>query len=162
MARKNWKQLRAVSLQDAINLSIEYARAHNVSIEQIADIMQLSNKFTLYKWIESGRIPLSALRSFESACKCPYVYVTRYLASSINHLLIPIPNGRGVSDKDTNTLQAVLTDAVSALISFAAHKSDAQSTLAAINNGLEALAFQHGQVSKHAQPEFEFDDGDLA
>ena len=80
---------------------MEFAREkHNRSVDRIADLMGLANKWVLYKWLESGRMPAILIRPFEAACGIDLV--TRYIGHSANKMLIEIPTGRKVTSTDLN------------------------------------------------------------
>jgi hypothetical protein len=154
MARVSWKNRQPTSLRHGMELCMEYARVkHNRSIDHIADLMGLPNRWVLYKWLENGRLPSILIRPFEAACGCEYV--TRYIGHSAHKLLIDIPSGRKATGKSINDLQASFTEAVSLLLKFYEGDSPADETLAALFNTMEELAWHHGSVERHQQPEFE-------
>lgn len=155
MADKIWK-VQARSLVHAFDLCIQHARKrHNRSVEQIADLMGLSQPWRLYKWVAEGNMPAILIRGFEHACGANFV--TRYLAHAGHQLLIDIPRGRHIDAADLNTLQAITNNAVGALIAFAASKAEADETLAVITAAMEGLAWHRANVEKHQQPELELD-----
>lgn len=155
MIRRNWKRIHPTSLRQALELCKDHARERlNLSVESIAERMGLTDHWTLYKWFQSGRIPANMIRPFEIACGIDFV--TRWLAASTGHLMIAIPTGRDSTAEDMHILQEVLNTAAGKLIQFYANKADAASTLAAIQQGMEGLAWHKGNVEKHLQPEFEF------
>jgi len=58
MTKRNWKRVQPSSLRNALELCKDYAKErHNLSVERIADRMGLSDHWTVYKWIQTGRIP---------------------------------------------------------------------------------------------------------
>ncbi|MDO5940617.1 hypothetical protein [Burkholderia cepacia] len=74
MSRRNWKRVRPMSLRHALELCKDYAKErHNLSVERIAERMGLADHWTLYKWFQSGRMPLNLVRPFESACGIDFV-----------------------------------------------------------------------------------------
>lgn len=155
MADKVWK-VQARSLVQAFDLCVQFARKrHNRSVEQIADLMGLSQAWRLYKWTDEANMPARHIRGFEHACGANFV--TRYLAHAGHQLLIDIPRGRHIDAADLNTLQGITNDAVGALIAFAAGKAEAEETLVAITTAMESLAWHRGNVEKHQQPELELD-----
>lgn len=155
MATRNWKRFQPKSLPEAMAACLDYAREkHNLSVDQIADLMSMPNKWNLYKWVESGNMPLVRLRAFENACRCKFV--SRWYAHSSGDLLISIPSGKPATAQDINQLQALLNEATGELIKFAAGNAQADVTLAAIQAAMEGLAWHHGNVAKHDQPEFDF------
>ena len=143
------------SLCDAMELCIEFAREkNNASVDRVADGMGLTNKWTLYKWMESGGLPVRMIRPFEMACGIDLV--SRWLATSAGRLVVDMPTGRRAASADINDLQELLNTAVGQLIKFYAGKSPAADTLGAIQSAMEGLAHHHGQVRKHEQPELDF------
>lgn len=156
MAGRNWKRQAATSLPHALELSIEYARAkNNRSVDQIAELIGLANKFTLYKWIESGKIPAISIRPFEHACGCDFV--TRYLAHSAHKLLIDIPLGQCAGAEELQRLTGTCHAAVGALIDFHKGARTPEETIANITVAMEDLAWHRLNVEKHAQPELDLD-----
>ena len=54
-----------------------------------------------------------------------------------------------------NALQAMTTDAVGALIAFAAGQAQAEDVIAATTRAMEGLAWHRANAEKHHQPELE-------
>ena len=157
MAKRNWKRLQPTGFSHAMELSLEHGKAvHNRSVDRIADLMGLANKWVIYKWIESGRIPGILIRPFEHACGIDYL--TRYLAHSDHKLVIDIPTGRKADHKHIHELQTALHDAVGLLMTFYRDQSDAEETIAAITGVMEDLAWHRGNVEKFSQPELDLED----
>jgi len=152
MARINWKRERGTSMRHAMELCIRYAKdMHNLSVEQISDLMGEASHFTLYKWMESGRMPAIKIRPFEHACRCDYV--THYLAYSANKLVINIPTGRKAEHKELNDLSIFTHTAIAELISFWEGKEDQEQVISSLSTLIEDLAHQRGNVAKSQQPE---------
>lgn len=138
-----------------MELCVEYAREkQNASVDRIADGMGLTNKWTLYKWMENGGLPVRMIRPFEMACGIDFV--SRYLATSAGRLVVDMPTGRTAGPGDLNELQDLLNTAVGSLIRFYGRKAPAEETLGAIQTAMEGLAHHRGAVLKHEQPEFDF------
>lgn len=149
------------SLPEAMELCLDHARERrNLSVERIADRMGVASHWTLYKWLENGRIPAVLLRAFESATGAEHV--SRFLAHSGGNLLIRIPTGRKTDTRDIDALQALLNQVVGQLLNYRDGKSTADDTLATLLEGMEALGFRYGEIQKDAQPELDFQDGDHA
>ncbi|MBK6742494.1 MAG: hypothetical protein IPG66_05750 [Hydrogenophilales bacterium] len=106
-----------------------------------------------YGWEREGSLPGRKILSFEHACGCDFV--TRYLAHASGKLLIDIPIGRMPEGEDIKRLQAVLNDAVGALLGFAHGQMDTDQVGAEINAALEGLAWHRENVIKERQPELE-------
>lgn len=155
MSRRNWKRIQPTSLRHALELCKDHARERlNLSVELIAERMGMTDHWTVYKWIQSGRIPANMIRPYEMACGIDFV--TRWIAASSGRLLIDVPVGRNASAADIQALQELLHAAVGQLIKFYGGTADAPEALAAIQQGMEGLAWHKRNVEKHLQPEFEF------
>lgn len=158
MKRHNWKRVRARSLQEAMELCVDFAReTRNLSVEQIADLMGEASKWTLYKWIEGASIPARKIRPFEHACGC--TFVTAFLGASAHKLVIDIPKGKRPGDIDIAELQGRLSEAVSSLIRFHQGSADAEETEAALTGVMADLAFHRENIRHVAQPELAFGEG---
>ncbi len=154
MTRRNWKRLQPTTLRQALEWCKDHARERrNYSVERIAAHMGVEDHWTIYKWINSGRIPLVMVRPFEDACGIDFA--TRWLAASAGKLLLDVPTGRLGDAEDINELQALLTETVRRLISFYTLRDDPEQTLAAIRAAMEGLAAHHGNVEHYAQPDLD-------
>lgn len=154
MSRRNWKRVQPTSARHALELCKEHAReVRNLSVERIAERMGLSDHFTLYKWFQNGRMPLVLLPVFEQVCGIDMV--TRWYASAGDKMLIEIPKGRKGTAEDMQQLQEVLNLATGALIRFYNGNAEADETIAAIQTGLEGLAWHRGNVSQHHAPQLD-------
>jgi hypothetical protein len=154
MAR-NWKRIQPHSLRDALRLCKDHAlEKKGYSVGRIADLMGITEDL-LYKWMANGKIPASYIPSFEHICGINFV--TRWLSASSGHLMISIPTGRDIKAEDVHTLQETLNTAIGKLLKFHKGKEvEAAEVLAAIQTGMEGLAWHKGNVEKHLQPEFDF------
>ncbi|UVK85206.1 MULTISPECIES: hypothetical protein [Pseudomonas] len=154
MSPRQWKRIQPSNLRDALKLCQQHAKERfNHSIERIAALMGLEDHWTLYKWIANGRMPAVLIPAYEQACGISLV--TRWLASSGGKLLIDVPAGRTASAHDIQTLQTTLHDATGQLMAFYADDVEAAAALAAIQAGLEELAWHRGNVQQHAHPQLE-------
>lgn len=150
----NWKQKQAKvnNLLSAIELCTEYAREkHNRSIERIAELMGISSHWTLYKYMESGKLPANLIAPFEFACGCSFV--SEFLATRAGKIVIPIPQGKKATSEDINTLQHNFTKAVSALLEFYSGSENATETVAHVNIVIADLAIHKANVSMNEAPE---------
>jgi type 1 glutamine amidotransferase len=155
MAR-NWKRIQPHSLRDALRLCKDHAlEKKNYSVGRIADLMGITEDL-LYKWMANGKLPASYIPAYEHICGINFV--TRRLAASTGHLMISMPTGRAIKAEDVHALQETLNTAVGKLIQFHGGKADAADVLAAILQGMEGLAWHKGNVEKHLQPEFLFNE----
>ena len=159
MNRRDWKRLRPTNFSHAMELCLEHGRAtKNRSVDRVAELMGLPNKWVIYKWMESGRMPGNLIPSFENVCDVGYV--TQWLAQAANKLLIAIPTGRNATAKDIHELQAVAHDAVGLLIRFYQQQASADETLSALNGLMQDLAWHRINVEKFTQPELALMEGD--
>ncbi|MFJ4141443.1 hypothetical protein [Pseudomonas sp. NPDC089734] len=157
MTRRRWKGIQPTSLRHALELCKDFAKdIHNQSVERIAVEMGLSDHWTLYKWLQTGRMPANLIRPYERACGCDYV--TRWIAASAGRLTIEMPSGRKCSAEDMQALQELLTTASGKLLAFYSKNSEADETLAAIQAAMEALAWHNGNVVQTQNPQLEFGD----
>jgi len=156
MKRLIWKNRQPTSLRHGMELCLEYARfKHNRSVGRVADLMGLANPWSLYKWMENGRLPSVLIRPFETACGIDYV--TRFIAHSAHKLLVDIPTGRKATSKDVNALQASFTNAVGLLLKFYEERQEVDETLSSLYQVMEQLALHQGQVEKFKQPELDLE-----
>ena len=160
MTRRNWKSWVPRSPAEAMEGCAQRAlEKHNRGIERLAcDHLGQHNASTLYKWMGNGRLPLTLILPMERACGIPLI--TRYLAAAHGKMLIDIPTGGKTKPTDVQQLQTVLNEAVGALLAFSDGKQTATETLNALQAGLESLAWHHGNVQQHDQPQLELGDTD--
>ncbi len=153
--RRKWKSWVPRSPAEAMEGGVQRAvEQHNRGIERIAcDHLGQHNASSLYKWMSNGRLPLTLILPFERACGVPVI--TRYLAAAHGKLLVDIPTGRNTQAHDVQQLQTVLNEAVGAVLAFSDGKQTANQTLDALRAGLESLAWHHGNVQHHDQPQLE-------
>lgn len=154
MKRRNWKHIQPSSLRQALEWSLEYARdRQNLSVERVAERMAIESHWTLYKWVQNGRIPALYILPFENVCGINLV--SRWLVSASGKLLIDIPTGRALSTQDTHELQQVLLTATTAILNYYAGTADGDTALGSIQNAMESLAWHRGNVRQHTTPQFE-------
>lgn len=152
-----WNKRQPSSLRDAMEMCKDFAReVHNMSIERIADRMGVMDKWSLYKWFQNGRMPVSLIQPFEFACGINYV--TRWLASSDNKLLVDVPKGKLHGKDDMVQLNTSFAAALDLLNTFyeGGGTADPQATLAALKNHLTQASYHHANVQACIQPELEF------
>lgn len=151
MTHRNWKRTRARSLRHAIELCLEYAREHQLSVDRVADLMGLASKWTLYKWLQSGRMPAVLIRPFEHACGA--TFLTDYLAASAHKLLVDAPQGRRANDMELAELHASFSEALQKLLKFYDGAAEAPETLDALTHLMKGVAWHRENVSKSTEPE---------
>ncbi|NOY61760.1 MAG: hypothetical protein GXP10_01180 [Gammaproteobacteria bacterium] len=158
MAKRIWKRVQPHSLSHAIELCIDHARERkNRSVDNIADLMGLNNKWVIYKWTESGKIPGVQIRAFEHACGIDLI--TRWLGHSAGYLMIKAPVGKAGDADEINALQCTINSAVGELIKFYNGSAESRITIAALTCAMEGMAWHRVNVEKHHQPELDFDGG---
>jgi len=160
MRRRNWKRVAPNSLKEAMRLGVEYARERrHHSVDHVADLMGLSSRDTLYKWLSTGRMPATYIRPFEHLCGIDLV--TQYMATSAYKLLIDIPAGRAAKDTDLISLQSGFADAMGLLAKFYQGDAGADETISALTAVLSDIASHRANVSQTQYPELNmFDGGD--
>lgn len=152
---RNWKRLQPTNLREALELCKEHAREKlNRGLERVADEMGITDRWIIYKWFQSGRIPANLIRPFETACGIDYV--SRWIAASSGRLLVDIPTGRNLSSSDVVALHNGFGAALQLLTDFYAQKAQAPQTLAALTAHLEDVAWHRANIAQHAQPELDF------
>lgn len=145
----------ASSLRAAFETDKAFALArHRRGVERIAELMTVP-PHVLYKWLETGRMPVSCLAGWEHATGSDQV--VRYLAAAAHKALIDMPTGRRAQDREIQALQEVLNAAVGRLLGFIAGRATTEETIAALSHGLEALAWHRENVRKCDQPELELE-----
>lgn len=151
MNRQRWKPRQPAHMQEAIRLCLDYAvHKHNRSVARIAELMGIS-EWVIYKWMSKGSIPSERIRPFEFACDA--TYITQYIATSAQKLIIDIPAGKPCGESDLLDLQNTLNSAVSLLTQFYRGDSDVGDVLQGINSALVNIASHRENVKKHDNPE---------
>lgn len=157
MTGRRWSKVQPKSLRNAMELCLDHARIkHNRSVDSVADMMGEVNKWTFYKWLETGGLPARMIKPFELACGIDFV--SRWLVASSGKLVLEIPSGRKGGPEDIQALQASAHDAIGALLRFYGGQADADATLAAVQTALEQMAWHKINVEKFQQPEIPFDE----
>lgn len=147
------KRATPTSLIEALRVCKDHARdRRQLSVERIAELMGVTAD-VLYKWLATGRMPANLLPAYEHVCGCDYA--SRYLAIAAGKIVLDMPTGRAVQPVDVAALQGVLNAAVGAILAFAAGDIAAAAALAKIEDGLAGLAWHHGNIERHQQPELE-------
>jgi len=158
MTRKRWKPVQPASMQHAIRLCLDYAlHKHNRSVARVAELIGTS-EWTIYKWMTDGSIPSKRIRPFEFACDA--TFITNYIATSAQKLVIDIPAGRAGSQDELLDLQNQLNDAVSLLTRFYRGEAEAADVLHGVTCAMQQLAGHRESVRKHDAPELALFGGD--
>ncbi|MAO60910.1 MAG: hypothetical protein CL543_09135 [Alcanivorax sp.] len=152
MSRRRWKTRVPTGLRQAMEWCKEYARdVHNLSVERIAEGMGMADHWTLYKWLQNGRMPAVMVPAYERTCGINFV--SRWLAASGGRLVVEIPTGKKASARDVMSLQSEVGNAIAALIDFYEGKTESDATLAKLQGAMEGLAHHHRNVEQHRTPE---------
>jgi len=152
---RNWKRVQPHSLRHALELCKEHAReVRNKSVERIAEDMGVTDHWSVYKWIQTGRIPANLIPPYEGACGIDMV--SRWLAASRGKLLVDIPTGRNLTEADVVELHNGFGAALQLLTAFYAGKADAVETVEALTTHLQQVAWHTANVRQHAAPELDF------
>jgi len=158
MTSRNWKH-PPQSITEAMEACLAHALTkHRRSTDHVAADMGLANKWMLYKYLESGRLPAVLIRPFEVACRADHI--TRYLAHAAHRLVIDIPTGKLPATSDLAAVQAATHEATGALINFAAGRANAAEVIAAVTAAMEQLAWHRENAARAAQPELELEAGE--
>lgn len=153
--RRNWKRLQPNSLRHALELCKEHARErHNRSVERIADAMGITDHWTVYKWLQTGRIPANLIRPYESACGIDYV--TRWIAASAGKLVVDMPTGRHLQETDVVALHNGFGAALQLLTDFYAGKAEPEAAIAALTAHLQDVAWHRANVAQYTAPQLDF------
>lgn len=107
---------------------------------------------------ERGSIPSVRIRPFEFACDA--TFITHYIATSAQKLVIDIPAGRAGSQDELLDLQNQLNDAVSLLTRFYRGEAEAADVLQGVTLAMQQLAGHRENVRKHDAPELALFGGD--
>jgi hypothetical protein len=152
MARRNWKRVAPTSLRHAMELCLEYGREkRNLSVDRVADLMGLANKWVIYKWLESGKLPANLIRPFEHATGA--TFMTQYIATSAHKLLVDIPTGKPAKDDDVLALQTSFNESVNLLARFYRGEVSAEETKAVLDKTMGEIAGHRENVNKSLAPE---------
>ena len=141
-----------------MELCKEHARVRlNRSVERIAEAMGVSDHWSLYKWIQSGRMPAHLVRPFEEACGADYV--TRWFAASAGKLLVDMPTGRTFQANDVVMLHNGFGLALQLLTDFYAKRAIASEVAAVLTAHIEDVAWHRANLLQHEQPTLDFGPG---
>lgn len=154
MTRRTSKPV-PTSLRQAFELDKDHAfRRRRLNIERLAELLAVTPA-TLYKWIETDSMPARALLAWQHLTGASNV--VRYLASREGLVVIRIPRGRSLTEEDVLSLQAELTGSVGALIDYRQGRTDRDTALGLIGQGLEGLAWHQENLRADLQPELDLE-----
>ncbi|MBB4867202.1 hypothetical protein HNP46_006113 [Pseudomonas nitritireducens] len=135
----------------AMKRCFQEAKANRqMSAERVADVLGV-NVWRLYKWLETGRLPISYIPAFERACGAHYV--TEALAKANHAVVADFPAGRRPSAAEFHAVQVKLLAATGALVDLEMGKASAEEADEAIWAALQALSSQMLNVKSMADPQ---------
>lgn len=154
-----WRTVKPRSLRHAIELNAQYAlEKHRLTIESIAERMGIPSHWTLYKYMENGRMPAILIRAYEHACGC--TYVTQYIAISANKLIFDIPTGKRPDASEILELNEAFNDSIKLLSRFYKGEAEAEDTISALTSVMCDLARHRENVIKGDAPELDLFGGE--
>lgn len=150
-AKRISQAMKATSLDDAFELSKEFADQHRLPPKRVAELMGVEYK-TLMRWMLDGTMPINKLLQFEHITKSQFI--SEYLCVfQGNKIAIDIPRGKKSSHVDLAEIQSQWANMFMHLSKFYEGKVTAEETIAEINESLTNLAFQRENVKKTETPE---------
>lgn len=134
-------------IRSAINECLDYAkRVLYRDVASLAELMSLDNKWVLFKWVETGRIPAVLIPAFEAACGCNAL--SRCLAKEGGSMTIPAPTGRFARVASSTETHLLVTTAIATAIAAEINASKAGEAVRAINGAIESLAWLRHQLAE--------------
>lgn len=153
--KKITKNTKATSLDNAIALTKQYAKANRMPSKIMADLMGVELK-TYYRWLLDGTMPLNRVPQFEKLSGAHYI--SEYLCVMHgNRVVINIPRGRK-SKLDFLQAQAQVAESLALLAQFCETGEAVDETYAALTQTLSVLAYHRENVKKVEAPELAFGD----
>lgn len=113
---------------------------HGRDIGDIARIMGIEPNWAVYKWAETGRLPLPEIRRFEEACETNLI--TRYLAESAGCFLIEPPKQPLSQERSLLVFQKHFISALAALTDLSEAKADIKPAVKALTALIEQAMLQ--------------------
>ena len=149
---------KASSLDDAIELTEEYAEQHRMPSKRIAELMGVEYK-TYRRWMLEGTLPLNRLAQLEHLTGAQFIseYVCVFQG---NKVVIDIPRGKKRNVLNLAELQSQTDQTMACLAKFYDGKANADETIAEITASISGLAFQRENVRKADTPELWLGDSD--
>ncbi len=157
LRKRRWKSVRATSLSEAVELSVNYAAEHRRPIKVLGDLMGVEVK-TLYRWLSDTSMPLNRVRQFEAFCGVPFI--SEYLCMAAgDKVVVSIPTGKTAQVTDLAEVHGNFSEALTLLSRFYQNGEAVEETVIALTNTLSQLAYQRSNVLKSGQPELELFEG---
>jgi hypothetical protein len=153
MRKRSWKSVRPGTLDEALQLTVEFAAENRRPIKVLADLMGTETK-TLYRWLADSSMPLNKVRQFETFCGITLVSEYLCLAHG-NKVVVAIPAGKKAGVTELAELQGTFADAMALLVRFHQNGADVDGTIQALTATLTQVAYQRSNVMKVGSPELE-------
>jgi hypothetical protein len=142
--KNNAVQIDNPDLAEAINACLKHANEHyGLSVKDIAPGMN-TKMFTLFKWIESGKMPLNVVAQFENLCHARYI--TRHLAEVSGFILVTCPRGMETPENALVTLNKTTVEAVGSVAGFMSGDKSKRDAIKAIDTAIESLVWQKSRI----------------
>jgi hypothetical protein len=130
---------------EAINDCLKHAEEHfGMTTKDIAQTMNV-NMWTLFKWLESGKLPLNEINKFEAACHARYI--TRYLADASGLILVTKPRNMEAPENALVAINKASSNAISAIAEYIGGTKNKQGTTKAIDAAIEVLVWQRSRLN---------------
>ena len=153
MRNKRWKSARPASLNEAMQLCVDFATENRKPVKVLADLMGVEVK-TLYRWLADTSMPINRVRQFETFCGICFVSEYLCLAHG-DKVVVAIPAGKKASVLELSTLQGVFAQAMTFLVQFYQDGSGTDETVTALTETLTQVAYQRSNVLKSSTPELD-------
>lgn len=121
-----------------------------MSAERIADALGVS-VWCLYKWLETGRMPINVIPAYERACGSHYV--TEALAKASQAVVVDYPAGRRPTAEELHAFQGKLIAAMGVLIDLESGSATAEQADEVIWAAIQAMMCQTLNVQAMADPQ---------
>lgn len=152
------KYPKATSLDHAIALTKQHAKARQLPSKVMADLMGVELK-TYYRWLLDNSMPLNRVAQFEALSGCRHV--SEYLCVMHgDRVVIDIPRGRKGKTADIAKVQSQTAEAIALLAKWHEDGSGVEETIASLTQVLSLLAYHRENVKKAETPELMFDEAD--
>lgn len=138
--------------QPELMLAIDACLAHAKTelfrgIADVADAMETKpTRDAVYKWVQSGRMPLVEVAAFERACGASSI--SRHLAAAGGNLLIKESVAAGLPQLDFARVQCQVAKAMFATASALVDPTQAQQAMQTLSQAMDGLATVRHQISK--------------
>lgn len=134
----------------AIAACLEHARTELLrNTGEVADAMAGPTRDAVYKWSQSGRMPIAEVPAFERACGA--FFVSKQLAACSGHLIVKAPTDSAAAQLDFARLQFQVAKALLAGAIAHVDKSQTQEAARSITQAIEALVAMRAQLEMGLQ-----------